>query len=214
MPPSVLGHNPTSCPMVHKFHSMAPYPQCPLELAFANSQANVLLSPLHEVRFPIDRICLHITSTAHHSSVTAHPPPRGYGTRKQVAPVFRLPAETFRLIFAHFAATDKDMWEGCIQVPLSQVCRSWRTIALDMPIVWYSILARLPRDKSLNRVAAYFGRSQSSRITLNISGDWEQATVTPQSPILQHLRRLIRNHHSQPGGSGYLSSHLHTPRPR
>lgn len=115
----------------------------------------------------------------------------------QVAPVFRLPAETFRHIFGYFAAIDKDIWERCIQVSLTQVCRLWRTIALDMPILWNYILVRLPRDEPLDRVAAYFARSQPSRITLNIFDDWEQATFTPQGPILQQLLRLIRNYHSQ-----------------
>jgi hypothetical protein len=88
------------------------------------------------------------------------------------APINQLPPETLALT-ATFFVKQRDL------ISATAVCRQWRTILLSFPRLWHN-----PGGSS-SELEAYFERSKSIPIEVNLSSPHLVASITP------HTSRLV-----------------------
>ncbi|KAI0058886.1 hypothetical protein BV25DRAFT_1829638 [Artomyces pyxidatus] len=103
------------------------------------------------------------------------------------SPINRVPNEILREIFSNFPSFETCALEYSINV--SQVCRLWRALALEMKDLWTEIAVGSQMGNSARHVELALERSVPRPITVHIASSW---TGGHRTPVLRALRELPR----------------------
>ena len=115
-------------------------------------EREILLKELEELKLTIARLDESIAATKQEYT-------RIYN--EELSPVHSLPAEITHIIFSNASSV-----RSGVEIKLSQVCRTWRSLALASPDLWSRIIitfsdaTQMAEESHYHRFLAYLARSQ------------------------------------------------------
>lgn len=127
-----------------------------------------------------------------------------------LAPIWRVPVYIMQEIFFHCLPTDRYISPASTKAPLllTQVCSSWRNLAISTPMLWSSlfvVLSPFNANERTRLVKLWLGRSGQRALCFNVYAPTVDSQLHPLLDLLAaNIHRL--NHLSLTIPSTHLSS--------